>query len=1045
MNFQKKRMPPFVRRMLPALSLLLFCAFPGPQHEPDQGVSGLHVPEGFTIEKVVDHTLISYPMFASFDENGRLFVFESTETNNMGTEQMLKTPTYHVRVLEDTDGDGVFDKSGIFADKIPLPMGGVFHKGSLYVAESPDLVKYTDTDGDGRADSREVLLTGWVLHSNGATLSGPFLGPDGWLYMPDARRSFDITNKEGVRLKGKGARIWRCRTDGTGLEWISGGGFDNAIEIAFMPSGETIGTMTYFVDPQGGYRDALMHWVEGGVYPKPNPVIQEDKLKLTGPLMPVMSKTARVAPSGLTRLDGQDWGKAYQGNLFSAEFNTGRVMRHEVKQEGATYSTTNSPFMTSSVADSHPTDVLMDADGSMLVLITGGWFIEGCPLSRVAKPEVVGGIYRIRQKGAARVEDAWGKRIDWNAQSMTQLSTLLSDKRAAVRKRALENLVEKGDKSIPVLKARLSKTAQPEEAASLAFALSGIGTPAAFTAVRGLLGHTSPVVRTAAVRALGLAGDKSSVAGLSKIVASDLPQVSRQAATALGQIGDASAIPSLLKAVSRTGDRFVEHAVIHTLIGFGQPEPLLTALKNPSDKIRKAALTALDQMDNSPLQKEHLKPFLASANPDLRAAGIWVATHRPEWTDIVVEFLEKQLARSGQTEEELLALRDLMVTFCQNEALQNFVTAQLKSETATPESRLLFLSVIGRCDVRQLPATWTGQLKALLGAGDAAVVSEALNLIQSRRVKGIDAELLSIFRDKASAPALRLKSLAARTVTVPEITDGDFALLGDLLGKGQDAPVRQAAANVLVNLKLTEPQLMAVAEKQLPEADQFLMPGILEVFNHGTSEKVGESLVSSLLLVSDRLTNIPEQDLARILSAYPASVRDKAGPVSEKIRQLHAAQQEKLAQLDGELTGGDVLEGRTLFFGKASCSACHAIGADGNPFGPDLTNIGDIRSRSDILEAIVFPSSSFAREHETVNVVTGSGTFMGIIKEQTADYLILAPGPGPGLRINRSEVKSIDPHNISMMPPGLEELLNKQEMASLMAFLESLPSGIKKL
>lgn len=1027
------------------MSLLLLGAFPGPQDKPAEGTPGLHVPEGFTIEKVVDPSLISYPMFASFDEGGRLFLFESTGTNDMGTEQMLKTPTYHVRVLEDTDGDGVFDKSAIFADKIPLPMGGIFHKGSLYVAESPNLVKYTDKDGDGRADSREVLLTGWVLHSNAATLSGPFLGPDGWLYMPDARRSFDITNREGVRMKGKGARIWRCRTDGTGLEWISGGGFDNAIEIAFMPSGETIGTMTYFVDPQGGFRDALMHWVEGGVYPKPNPVIQEDRLKLTGPLMPVMSKTARVAPSGLMRFDGLEWGKAYQGNLFSAEFNTGRIMRHEVKQEGASYSTTDSPFMTSSVADSHPTDVLMDADGSMLVVITGGWFIEGCPLSRVAKPDVVGGIYRIRKKGAVPVKDAWGKSIDWAGQSIAQLKVLLGDKRPAVRKRAQEYLVAKGDAAVPALEARIAGAANAEEAAGVVFALSRTGTPAALAAVRRSLGNSSPVVRTAAVRALGLAGDKASLARLSKIVSSDLPQVRRQAATALGQLGDASVIPSLLKAVSGTDDRFVEHAVIHTLIQFGQSAPLLTALKSASDKTKKAALIALDQMDQSPLEKEHLKPFLASGNPELRTAGIWVATHRPEWTDVVVEFLERQLAKPEQTEEELLALRDLMVTFCRNGALQDFVSAQLKNGQHSVGKRLLFLSVVGRCDVRELPSTWTAQLKELLSSSDAGIVSEVLNLIQSRRVTGIDEELLSIFRDKSSPRALRLKALAARTATVPGIGDADFALLGELLGKGQEAPVRQAAANVLVSLKLTEPQLLEIAGKQLPEADQFLLPGILEVFNRGTSERVGQQLVRSLLTVSDRLTNIPEQDLERILSGYPADVREQARPVSEKIRQLHAAQQERLALLDEQLKGGDVSEGRKLFFGKASCSACHAIGTEGNPFGPDLTNIGDIRSRSDILEAIIFPSSSFAREHETVNVVAVSGTYMGIIKEQTADYLVVAPGPGPGLRINRSEVKSIEPHNISMMPPGLDELLNKQEMASLMAFLESLPSGIKKL
>ncbi len=79
------------------------------------------------------------------------------------------------------------------------------------------------------------------------------MGPDGWFYMADARRGFEIKTKEGDSLKGKGARIWRCRPDGTGLESMSGGGFDNSVEIAFMPSGETLGTMTYFTDPQAGF------------------------------------------------------------------------------------------------------------------------------------------------------------------------------------------------------------------------------------------------------------------------------------------------------------------------------------------------------------------------------------------------------------------------------------------------------------------------------------------------------------------------------------------------------------------------------------------------------------------------------------------------------------------------------------------------------------------------------------------------------------------------------------------------------------------------
>src|SRR5690625_156210 len=151
-------------------------------------LDGLQVPEGFTIERVVSPDLISYPMFATFDSQGRLFVFESTQTNTMGTQTMLEDPSYHIRLLEDTNEDGQFDESTIYADQLPFPMGGAFYNGSLYVTASPDLLKFTDTNGDGAADKQDTLLTGWTLNANGAILSGPFVGPDGWFYMADARR-----------------------------------------------------------------------------------------------------------------------------------------------------------------------------------------------------------------------------------------------------------------------------------------------------------------------------------------------------------------------------------------------------------------------------------------------------------------------------------------------------------------------------------------------------------------------------------------------------------------------------------------------------------------------------------------------------------------------------------------------------------------------------------------------------------------------------------------------------------------------------------------
>lgn len=1004
---------------------------------------GLSVPDGFTIERAIDPELISYPMFASYDDDGRLFLFESTASNDITTEEMVKAPKYHVRVVEDTDGDGIFDKSQIFADKIRLPMGGSFYQGSLYVAESPELVRYTDTDGDGKADKREVVLNGWVLNANAATLSGPFFGPDGWMYLPDARRGFDITTKEGVNLKGKGARIWRCRPDGTGLESMSGGGFDNAIEIAFMPAGETIGTMTYFTDPQGGFRDALMHWVEGGVFPKHNPVIEEDKLPLTGPLMPVLSKTARVAPSGLMRFQGKAFGDEYQNNLFSAEFNTGRIMRHVFSPDIATFKSVDEPFMKSTSSDSHPTDVLQDADGSMLVVVTGGWFINGCPLSRVAKPNVLGGIYRIRKKGAPNVNDAWGKKINFEQSSVKQLATYAKDSRTIVRKKAFDSLVQKGDAAIPSLQQIISQSKDEDIKASAVFAISRINTSKSATVLRSLMSNQNAVAATAAIRSIGLSKDKLAVGKLMEIVQKGNPQVRRQAATAIGQIGDAKAIPALIKAANNPDDRFVEHAIIFSLIQFNQAEPLLAVLKSGSANVKKAAVIALDQMKTPLFKKEHLAPFLESSDENLQNTGIWVATHHPDWTDIVVTFLEKRLQKSNNSETDIASLKSLMLTFCGNEALQEYITRQLASNTDT-ERKLLLFSVMGECQTKNLPTEWVSQIGQLLKSNDPQIRTAALNIIESRRISSLENELNQLMQQSNMVPSVRLQALSAKLITKPQLNKQEFDLINQYLKSGNESPVRQSAARLLVQAQPTDEQLIALAKNQIAQSEPFLVPTLTAAFADNKSEAVGMELVKALGATASHLDILSEPDLKRIIEKYPSSVQESAKPLIEQLRSRQAERLARLESIEKQLPRGDVSEGRKLFFGKATCSACHAVESEGGDFGPDLTNIGDIRSRHDMLEAIIYPSVSFAREYETFKVVTKDNTFTGVIKEQTPDYVTIAVGPGPaGLRVPRAEITSIEPHDVSMMPPGLDQLLNTQEMADLVSFMESLPDGLK--
>ena len=98
---------------------------------------------------------------------------------------------------------------------------------------------------------------------------------------------------------------------------------------------------------------------------------------------------------------------------------------------GATYASTDSDFLVSDSLDFHPTDVLEDADGSLLVVDTGAWYKLCCPSSQLAKPDVLGAIYRVRRRGASPPPDPRGLALQWGAMTPAQLVPLLDDPRPA--------------------------------------------------------------------------------------------------------------------------------------------------------------------------------------------------------------------------------------------------------------------------------------------------------------------------------------------------------------------------------------------------------------------------------------------------------------------------------------------------------------------------------------------------------------------------------------------------------------------------------------
>ncbi len=360
------------------------------------------LPKGLTIEVAADASLVPRPIVAALDDKGRLYVCDSSGSNENVQEQLKKKP-HRILRLEDRDGDGRYDHAAVFVPRIMFPEGAMWYNGSLYVAAPPHIWKFTDTNDDGVADREEIWFDGKTLTGCANDLHGPYLGPDGWFYWcKGAFAQQEYVLHGNRRWKTRAAHIFRARPDGTGLEPVITGGMDNPVDVVFLPNGEMVFSTTFFQHPAGGYRDGLIHAIYGGVYGKDHDPIYEHPW--TSPqLMPVLTHMGPAAPCGLHRLMRDHLGPEYRNNIFCCQFNLRKVSRHQLVPHGSTYRSIDSDFLVSDNIDFHPTDVLEDADGSLLVIDTGGWYKLCCPTSQLVKPDVTGAIYRIRRSDRPHV------------------------------------------------------------------------------------------------------------------------------------------------------------------------------------------------------------------------------------------------------------------------------------------------------------------------------------------------------------------------------------------------------------------------------------------------------------------------------------------------------------------------------------------------------------------------------------------------------------------------------------------------------------------
>ncbi len=1003
------------------------------------------MPAGFEIEQVAGPPLTKRPVAVALDEQGRLFVTEASGTNDPVKKQVVDLPHTLLRLV-DSDGDGKFDSGGVFADKLMLPEGVMFFRGSVYVGNPPAVTKFTDTNNDGKADRRETWFDGKTLTGCANDLHGPYAGPDGWIYWTKgafAHQEYTLSN--GKKFSTRASHIFRARPDGTGLEPVMTGGMDNPVDVVFTPGGERIFTTTFLQRPADGKRDGLIHAVYGGIYGKDHDPIYEHPW--TGPdLMPVLTHLGAAAPCGLHRYESDQFGRECTDNLFACLFNMHKIVRVALTPDGATFKATDTDFLVSDSLDFHPTDVIEDADGSLLVVDTGGWYKLCCPTSQLHKPDLFGAIYRIKKTGSHKVEDPRGQKIDWNTVATQFDGKWLGDPRPVVRARAVEAFSRGGSlaKGFPTALANLPAAGPVGRTAAVWTACRANG-PEARQFIRSALADPDSTVRQAALHAVSLWRDKEAVPELIKLLKSPSMHNRRAAAEALGRIGGEAAVPAILDSLATDPmDRVLEHSLTYALIEIGDRVQIVAGLRPQSPRVRRAAMVALDQRTDGKLGAAAVTEALKHGDEQTRQTAIWIASRHPEWGNAMADWFRGRFADLHATGPDGEKAIWTLARLTQSEPVQQLVADAVsgqKFSSVNPDGRLVALRAMSQSGLKTTPPTWLSAIASLLkepGANTAEAITTLRALPPVKNPpKDLTEALLKLGDDAKQPEALRLSALAALPGGLPKVDDATFTFLLGRLDKGQPIPERAAATDALAAAKLTPGQYRQIAAA-LPKSGPLEVGKLIPAFARTRDEAVGRALVHALATPAVR-PMIRREQVKPILDKFPASLRPESDKLYAALDADTAAQRTKLEGLLAGLSGGDIRRGQAVFHSpKAACITCHSMGYLGGKVGPDLTRIGGVRSERDLLEAIVFPSASFVRSFEPMKVTTLDGrAFQGILKSDTPDEVVLTLNATEQVRIPRKDIDEIVPGAVSVMPSGLDQQLSKQELADLIAFLKA--------
>jgi putative membrane-bound dehydrogenase-like protein len=966
--------------------------FPPPK-STDEALAAFHARPGFQVELVAAEPLIVDPVAIDWGPDAKLWVVEMHDYPT-GLDGKWK-PGGRVKFLEDTDGDGRYDKATLFLDDLPFPTGVTAWNKGVLVCAAPDIIYAEDTNGDGRADKVENLFTGFATENYQARVNSLSLGLDNWIYGANGLIGGTIQRAGVMRYWSNGK--WTINTPTlqhsvSPAVNISGRDFRMHPETGeFEPAAG--------LTQQGRVRDdwgdwfgcdnstLLWHYPLLDHYVRRNPHVAPPEPRVFVPadpdpnqLFPISRTLERfndpdhanrtTSACGLGIYRDNLFGEDFYGNAFICEPVHNLVHRLVLKPDGVTFNGARardeqqSEFLSSRDNWFRPVQARLGPDGALYVVDMYRFVVEHprwISPERLAKLDVRAGadkgrIYRVVPPGKKLRPIPDLTRID-----PKDLAVALDSPNGTERDRVHLELLRRKDKAAVVPLTRLVKQAErPAVRLQAMCVLDGLGALSP-DLLEEALNDAHPAVRRNAVK-------------LSERFVSNADPQRRSS-------------PSHLTAA------------------------LLQLLNDPDATVRYQLALSLGEWNN-PRAGEALGQLATRAGDDtwLRAAVLSSAARFPS------EILRSVLAVKSSNREMVGQLIETAVLSGDQAALHDTLTAIAPPDPEVLESwRLSALtSLIDALNRR-------GATLQSIARSASVQVRNAIERIE----KMFDTARSVV---KSAAEDESAREAAIRFVGRSSRTDDAVVWLKSWLSP--QTPLRLQTAAVETLTRTARPEVPALLLQSWQRDSPSLRNVIISALVSRDDWAV--RLLKAVENGSIAATEISPANRQRLLRHKNAETRRQAGALFS-VSQTNRMEVRERYRAVSDLPG-DAKKGASVF--EKSCAQCHAFHGQGHAVGPDLTAFRT-KTVEDFLLAILDPNAAIEPRFINYQVETRDGrSLSGVVKAETAASVTLVQGGGVEETFLRRDITEIKASNLSLMPEGLEQNINAQEMADLIAFLK---------